>query len=144
MMPEFDTTKNLFEYHSVFAATLAIYINIRKEIASETFGNQAKSAKRREAMAILWSNIIYAIMLKRTDEENANIPTSNYPALVEWLKAQEKAFRGADLGEDEVLDAFFALTVRKLELAGLTANSEKTMTSKMNMLISQVDREGRE
>ena len=100
-------------------------------------------SKRREAKSILFSNIIYAIQLKRNELENMETKDMSEPELVIWLTKKEDEYRKAGLSANQVVDALYALMVRKQEVAGLTANSEKTMTSKMNMLISQVERDGR-
>ena len=137
---DLDKSKNLFEYHSVFASTLAIYLNIRKEIESSKSFDVA--AKRKEALAILRSNTLYAIVLKRNDVENEGIPTDE-TGLLKWYAQKEEQVKKAASSPDDALDTLFCLMVRKQEVAGLTANSEKSYTSKMNMLISQVEREKR-
>ena len=141
---QLDPSKNLFEYHSVFAASLAVYLNLRKELetTSEKTPSNSITPKRKECLSILKSNIIYAIMLKQKDVENEGIP-DGYAELIQWLDDKEDEFRAAGLGENQIVDAMFAMMVKKQEVAGLTASSEKSMVSKMNMLISQVARENR-
>lgn len=141
---QLDASRNLFEYHSVFATTLAIYLNLRKELDSNDGKSMSSTtaSKRKEALSIIKSNLIYAIMLKRKDIENAEIPTDDYPKFIRWIEEQENSFRIAGMGENDVIDAMFAMMVRKQEVAGLTANSEKSMVSRMNMLINEVAREG--
>lgn len=137
---DLDSSKNLYEYHSVFASTLAAYIELKKQIDGGKLANALTQTRYEEARSLLRSNLIYAIMLKRKDVENEGIPEEEC-GLISWLTAKEREYKGKGLNEMEVLEALYALMVRKQEVAGLTANSEKSYTSKMNMLISQVERD---
>jgi len=136
--------KNLYEYHNVFANALAVYLNLRKETESETFsGGKSAEIKRREALSILESCTLYAITLKRNDLENKDIPTHDPLELALWYKEYKEELKKKGLDDTTMLATLYNLMVRKQEVAGLTANSEKTMTSRMNMLISQVESEKR-
>lgn len=138
-----DKDKNLYEYHAVFASTLATYYNIRKELETSVNDIRVIENKRKELKAIIRSNLIYAIMLKRLDVENQDIPTDNEVTLITWLNEKEEEYNRLELRPNEVIEALFALMVRKQEVAGLTAFSEKNLTSRMNMLIAAVDKEGK-
>ena len=134
---DLDKSKNLFEYHAVFASALSIYLNLRKEVeSSKSFDIDVK---RREAKAILRSNTLYAIVLKRNDVENDGIPKDEL-GIVVWYNNRVKEIETATDATTS-LDVLYSLMVRKQEVAGLTANSEKSYTSRMNMLIGEVERE---
>jgi hypothetical protein len=139
---EMDKDRQMLEYHSVFASNLAIYMNIRKELETGASGSMASTlaSKKREALSIIRSNTLYAIILKRNDVENNDIPTTaDMVDLIKWYNQLEKNVAKQLPDNHDALDAMYSIMVRKQEVAGLTANSEKTMTSKMNMLISNVE-----
>jgi len=94
MAYELDKDKQLFEYHNVFATGLAVYINLRKDIDASitTVDTHLKNAKRNEAIALLKSNLIYAIMLKRNEHQNRDIPTKNYVDLINWIEDKMDEF----------------------------------------------------
>lgn len=130
--------KNLFDYHAVFAASLAAYLNLKKDVDSNQKGLNIETQKV-EALSILRSNILYAVALKINDAANSEIKNKTPLGIYRWVKNKESEFLEAVGGRSsEMLDVFFLLMVEKQEIAGLTATSDRHMTSRMNMQLSSM------
>lgn len=114
-----------FTYHDVFASALATYFNLRKELeASRIGGNAYTASKVAEALAVLSSCLLYAVILRRNAPENTNIPKGHIE-LAKWAGTKFEECRQTCKNDNLALDCYYALTIEKMDAAGLVATNER-------------------